>query len=171
MPTKISQCGEPGLIAKPLNIAVAPPPQPEDRHFVGKVTVKAVVFDQSRAKILLLSSPSTLYDLPGGRLNEGETLEQTLERELKEELGLAPNDYWKPYLLNDEQCLHVSSGQQQLSVTYVVHLKNRPDFVLEEGVSDRWVGEHQHLCWAPGVDVYRNVYNSIVAFWRMWRNQ
>jgi 8-oxo-dGTP pyrophosphatase MutT (NUDIX family) len=58
-----------------------PEPQPASR-------VKAVVVVDGQ--VLLLRRPSGVWDLPGGRRDEGETLEETLRREMLEEIGLAP---------------------------------------------------------------------------------
>jgi 8-oxo-dGTP pyrophosphatase MutT (NUDIX family) len=53
-------------------------------------------------QILLLRRPTGEWDLPGGRCDAGETLEETMQRELLEEIGLAPNQArfmqsaWRP---------------------------------------------------------------------------
>jgi 8-oxo-dGTP pyrophosphatase MutT (NUDIX family) len=50
--------------------------------------VKAIIsVDQ---QILLLRRPTGEWDLPGGRCDAGEALEETLRRELMEEIGMAP---------------------------------------------------------------------------------
>jgi 8-oxo-dGTP pyrophosphatase MutT (NUDIX family) len=50
--------------------------------------VKAIVSVDNQ--FLLLRRPCGEWDLPGGRCDDGETLEQTLHRELMEEIGLTP---------------------------------------------------------------------------------
>ncbi len=57
----------------------------EDIFHLG---IKAIIRDVN-GKILLNKKISGQYwDLPGGRISKGETVEQTLKRELKEEIGV-----------------------------------------------------------------------------------
>lgn len=56
-----------------------------ERYF--HVTVKGLVFD-ARGAVLLLREPGGTYDLPGGRLEHGETFAGCLERECREEMGV-----------------------------------------------------------------------------------
>ena len=51
-----------------------------------RITPKAVIFLDD--KVLLLRKLSGKWDLPGGRLNDGEEIESCLAREATEELGL-----------------------------------------------------------------------------------
>jgi len=58
-------------------------------HFEGKVAQKAVIVRDGR--VLIIRDPRIdyeIWELPGGRLNLGETPKVGLEREIKEELGL-----------------------------------------------------------------------------------
>jgi 8-oxo-dGTP diphosphatase len=52
-----------------------------------QVAVKAIVLD-SKGKILFLKDFKGEWDLPGGRINKGESLIDALVRECEEELGL-----------------------------------------------------------------------------------
>ncbi len=51
------------------------------------VTVKGLVFDE-RGAVLFLEEEDGVYDLPGGRLEHGETFAECLERECREEMGV-----------------------------------------------------------------------------------
>lgn len=51
------------------------------------VSVKAVVFN-ARGEVLLLKNPRGEWELPGGRLEPGESPQDCLVREVKEECGL-----------------------------------------------------------------------------------
>lgn len=52
-----------------------------------RVSVKALVFDPE-ARLLVMQNRDDTWELPGGGWEHGETLEQCLERELLEELGV-----------------------------------------------------------------------------------
>jgi 8-oxo-dGTP pyrophosphatase MutT (NUDIX family) len=52
------------------------------------VSVKALVFDE-HDRLLLLQEESGIWDLPGGRIEHGEELQEALRRECCEEIGVA----------------------------------------------------------------------------------
>lgn len=61
-------------------------PRPPDRLYVA---VKAAVWKRDRLLLVREGAPEAgHYDLPGGRLDAGESLESGLRRELREELGV-----------------------------------------------------------------------------------
>ena len=53
-----------------------------------RVSIKALVYDQSRLKFLLLQERDGLWALPGGGLDHGELPHECLRREIREEMGL-----------------------------------------------------------------------------------
>ena len=52
------------------------------------ISTKAIVFDGNKRILILKDSGGVWWDLPGGHLEEGETIEEGLKREMKEEAGL-----------------------------------------------------------------------------------
>ena len=71
------------------------------QHAEFQVGVKALFVNSGGRVLLLRSGPEEsrygdqgdFWDLPGGRIAPGEGIEETLERELKEELGLEENQF------------------------------------------------------------------------------
>lgn len=53
-----------------------------------RISAKALVFDEKRSKFLLVRSDSGHWDLPGGGIVWGETPEECIRREIREEMGL-----------------------------------------------------------------------------------
>ncbi|MCK4891076.1 MAG: NUDIX hydrolase [Candidatus Pacebacteria bacterium] len=52
---------------------------------IQQVSIKGLLCRDN--KVLLLKTPTGRWELPGGRMNFGENVEQTLKREIKEEIG------------------------------------------------------------------------------------
>jgi 8-oxo-dGTP pyrophosphatase MutT (NUDIX family) len=73
----------------------------EDLFYLG---VKALIRNQE-GKFLLLKlnaekmKGKEIWDLPGGRIQKSETLEETLQRELQEEIGEAPLSSMTPFMM------------------------------------------------------------------------
>ena len=62
-----------------------------EKHFVGQIAQKAFI-ENDKGQVLLVQYPegdssAGLWDLPGGRLNEGESAIDGLKREVLEEVG------------------------------------------------------------------------------------
>ncbi len=66
------------------------PTSSSERTRIFHVTVKALSFDRD-GRLLLIKEKSGRWDLPGGRVEHGENLQQTLMRECQEEMGLQPH--------------------------------------------------------------------------------
>jgi phosphoglycolate phosphatase len=86
-----------------LNKGTLSPPEKEDSK-LPIVTVGAVIFD-SRGKALMLRTHkwSNLWGIPGGKIKFGESSEDALRREIKEETNLDVRDI-RFVLVQD--CIH-----------------------------------------------------------------
>lgn len=95
---------------------------PDDERW--PVSVKSVILDGDR--VVLLRNERDEWELPGGRLEPGETLEECLMREVHEELNLTVSvgpllDAWL-YDLREGTVLVVAYGCTPESVDRVRHL-------------------------------------------------
>lgn len=59
----------------------------DDPHFQGQVTQKAVLFDDTLRVLVVRSGTESPWSIPGGRIHDGETTQDAIARELREETG------------------------------------------------------------------------------------
>lgn len=103
------------------------------------VGVKAVIVKD--AKILLVKHKVRgTWNLPGGRIDENESIEQTLRRELKEELGLRSDVVIGDvvYAFRDPS-LTFSEGNGVVLIAYKVSLADHEVLVTSD--------EHTEVAW------------------------
>jgi len=53
-----------------------------------RVSTKALVLDETRTKFLIMREDNGSWDFPGGWLDFGETIKESITREIKEEMWL-----------------------------------------------------------------------------------
>lgn len=76
----------------------------EDSFHLG---VKAIIRNSKGEVLLLKTNPQTLkgysgepyWDIPGGRIHKGSSVEETLKRELQEETGITSLNSMKPFAM------------------------------------------------------------------------
>lgn len=112
-------------------------------YFVGQ---KA--FIEKEGKVLLLVDPEMGIDLPGGKLQEGETdLASALQREVREETGLAI-DVGTPFVTWIYQipvdAPHRSAGKLIFNVGYHCLYRSGDILLSAEHTSYRWVGKDEY---------------------------
>lgn len=59
----------------------------ENQKYKIRIGVYALIFNQEKTQLLVVSPPNGSYLLPGGEMENDETKEETLHREVMEELG------------------------------------------------------------------------------------
>ena len=119
----------------------APVPQ-DNLSYKFPVSIKGVVLNQE-GKVVLLKNERNEWELPGGKLELGETPEDCVIREIKEELDINS----KIGLILDSWVYHIYQGVDVLIVTYgcypnqpfskVAHSREHKDvglFSLEEAM-------------------------------------
>jgi len=87
----------------------------DHNHFVADITLKAVL--EHRGKILMTSGDGKRWELPGGRLNNGEQPVAGVVREISEELGVDV----EPTGILDAFAFVSSAGNNHLAVVYRCH--------------------------------------------------
>jgi ADP-ribose pyrophosphatase YjhB (NUDIX family) len=115
----------------------------EHKHFVGPVAQKAIL--EMDGKVLLTKGvgDGDVWELPGGRLHEGEILAEGLQREITEELGV---DVGVGPIVYAEQFIHQKSDQNHLLLAYLVSMKNPTQAFMpnaDEVENMRWIDESQ----------------------------
>jgi 8-oxo-dGTP diphosphatase len=85
-----------------------------EEHFSGKVATKAIIVKDGKILMTRDNNDAAIWDLPGGRINIGESIETALKREIMEELGVAIN---VDSLIYSEQLRHTSEGSPHLFLT------------------------------------------------------
>ena len=111
---------------------------PHIPHSFYRVSVKALILDETRTKFLIVQIANGKWDIPGGGLDWGESPEEGLTREIQEEMGLTltsmhPNPcYFLTYLKSNGE-LHVANVLYEATLE---HLNFTPS---EECVAFRFV--------------------------------
>lgn len=113
--------------------------------------IKALIRN-SLGEILLLKvnqekfktpSPMEYWDIPGGRVMEGQTLEETLHREVKEETGLTSFDSYKPLDIVISNIEIPLNDKQKAGLVLSIY-----DCLIKEEVCIQLSEEHSDFSWA-----------------------
>ena len=108
------------------------------------INVVAAIIRNEKQEILLVLRPSNksfgdYWELPGGKINDGEKPEKAIIREIKEELNL--------YLVNPTFFSHHETIQNDKLIkieTFLSHI-NQPRFELKEHQDFLWISSIKQL--------------------------
>lgn len=99
------------------------------------ISVKGVLIHRER--VLLLRNDRGEWELPGGRLDDGETPEEALVREIREETGLSAT----VTSLVDAWVFQVTPREKVLILEYACRLRGRCGVTISH--------EHNEHAWLP----------------------
>lgn len=116
----------------------------EQNYYLG---IKGII-KNAAGMILLLKHKKGYWDFPGGRVNRGETPEQTLLREVEEETGLTGLRDIKAQLMVLSPIQIKSSDQQIYGLIFWYHTCTQ-----RQNVPIRLSDEHTDYRWATPDDV------------------
>ncbi|MBU4350870.1 NUDIX hydrolase [Candidatus Parcubacteria bacterium] len=105
------------------------------------VAVKIIIKWQDR--ILIRRHKSGVFDFPGGRMEFGETILDTLKRELREELGY--NLVREPRFLDVYNYISKNKKRHSVFLNYTLKLRERPELVDKEGAKNFWLTKQEFI--------------------------
>jgi mutator protein MutT len=105
------------------------------------ISVKGVLIH--RGRVLVLRNERGEWELPGGRLDDGETPEEALTREIREETGLTAS----VASLVDAWVFEVTPGKKVLILEYACRLKGKGCLTISH--------EHSRHAWLALADMPR----------------
>jgi mutator protein MutT len=105
------------------------------------ISVKGVLIH--RGRVLLLRNERGEWELPGGRLDDGETPEEALTREVREEAGLMVS----VASLVDAWVFEVTPGKKVLVLEYACRLSGKRGVTISH--------EHSRHAWLALTDMSR----------------
>jgi ADP-ribose pyrophosphatase YjhB (NUDIX family) len=127
-----------------------------EKNYITDITQKAII--EHNNKILLVhDSEDALWEIPGGRLNEGESLSEGLTREMQEEVGVDVNSLG----VFDVFAFTSESGRNHFAIIYRCELLS----AIEDVQPNEEVSQ---VCWVGAEDIsnfpmrpeYRKILNS-----------
>jgi ADP-ribose pyrophosphatase YjhB (NUDIX family) len=109
-----------------------------EQHFVGQVAQKAIIVRGDKVLITRDSRDENTWEIPGGRLNVGETAKDGLKRALFEELGVHGEVH---EVVHVDMFHHKRSGIDALVLVYKVTISEEAAFVVDplEVAEMKWV--------------------------------
>ena len=111
-----------------------------------QIGVKVIITDESGNMLVLQRAKSDqhdiaeTWDIPGGRINVDESLETALKRELREEIGVVPDEI--PLLIAAQDIFVTKRDIHVVRLTYRLTITRFVPTLSEEHSAFQWVSPH-----------------------------
>lgn len=129
----------------------------QENHLVADIPQKAII--EIGGKVLLVRNNESHWQLPGGRLNEGESPQEGIAREIREELGVDI----EPTNIFDTLVFQSKNGRWHYLVVY--------ECKLLSGVEDirDLVGEATRMVWIGSADETKHLEDDGSIMWKEYK--
>lgn len=114
----------------------------EEQHLIADIPQKAII--EHDGKVLIVQDDKGKWQLPGGRLNEGEEPRAGLRREIKEELDVDV----EPAGIFDTFIFTSASGQYHFVMVYICRLISKVENIKQmnaETTDLKWISSMAEL--------------------------
>lgn len=109
-----------------------------------QVGIKALIVNNSKALVLkeidIRDNITEIYDLPGGRIDDKESIEEALTREIKEEIGVTNIKIGK-IIFAQKHPYREENGIPRMLLYYIVDVKNPKIKLSDEHISYEWISK------------------------------
>lgn len=134
----------------------------KQEYFLGKISLRALIIRGNQVLICRDNLDTDIWQIPGGRLHKGESLEEGLKREIFEELGAQISIV---RLIYTEQFSQTRDGSLHLLLAYLALCDT--DMLIvpdQQEISEfKWIDRNM-----LGQDkLYPNCLNAIRALWKL----
>lgn len=135
--------------------------------------VRAFIFDEDDNVLLVRNASDQLWVLPGGHTEEGETIYETLEREIHEELGLDINILWSETIFSDRNVVSyplpvcVRKVKYEHRNKWMIQIMEFDFFARSQGIVElpedseiydyQWISQDDFLAMEAGVETWRSL--------------
>ena len=109
-------------------------------HPQFEVSVKALIYDDG-GKLLVAKDEMGKWDLPGGRVDAGENIEQCLKREVKEELGVNLVSYKHKFA----EIVDYDDNKKRLMVGCDVVIESKKFVQSSENIDNKFVNRNEFI--------------------------
>lgn len=137
----------------------------KEKHFEGKVNQNAIVTTRGGSRVLIVRDvqDADLWELPGGRLNQGESPTDGIRRELLEELGV---EVEVGRIYHTQYLWHERDQRENLLLMYEVFVPSEDiNFNLEsdELAEVKWVDKNSY----KEIPMYKDTRESLDAYFNL----